>query len=685
MPLWLLAVALQAPVDSPYARAESLLTIGRLDEARSIAEGLVRAHPTDPRARLLLGRVHLAWPVIGRYRALQEFRAAARLASHEPEPLYRQAEVGFYLGSDEGERIARVALLRLFALTPEYEDAWDRFGRLYRDRDAWEAVERALARHGDDRAALLRRAEAAVMLAAYARADSLLARAARLAGPSVPVFLWRARAAFEAGRDAAGYGWYDSAMVHADRDATGAMWEAVWMIASPEEVRRHAATVPGRREAFFRRFWDRRDPNLVTPENERIAEHFRRLAAARRDYRLLHPLNLFHRSAGYRALAGFGALDLMGRDLFVTRCDSTAVPGGVRVRCRPGYALGPLDSAAASVPRAPAVETGDAETVFARAGLDARGLLFVRHGPPDRRLPRVFDPLRPLEIETVSGHDVEGWAYDTPDGPLSIALARGTGGFAGGGFGGDFVFFPVTGRQHRSVDRLLATDATALPAPLAARFWTAAFKAAGLGLTDTYYRTAPDTAAATLWFSDGSAAARARGPGLLTLTIPPGRYHLGVDVDSAGVVGRLRRDMIVPRFSLVELSLSSLVLARRATLGDRESMLWDMPADLTFPAGEPLAAYAEVYGLHPGTDGRVRYEVEYAFEPVAGFLERLFGADRPVVLRFTRDGPATAVVRERVVIDPGLVTPGRYRVMLAVTDLVRNVKSASAALEVTID
>jgi len=56
--LALLAVfALQ---DSTFARAESLLAHHDLTSARSVAEQQVRAHPNDPRAHLLLGRVWYA-------------------------------------------------------------------------------------------------------------------------------------------------------------------------------------------------------------------------------------------------------------------------------------------------------------------------------------------------------------------------------------------------------------------------------------------------------------------------------------------------------------------------------------------------------------------------------------------------------------------------------------------------
>ena len=54
------------------------------------------------------------------------------------------------------------------------------------------------------------------------------------------------------------------------------------------------------------------------------------------------------------------------------------------------------------------------------------------------------------------------------------------------------------------------------------------------------------------------------------------------------------------------------------------------------------------------------------------------------MFEFTREAPARGMRPERIVIEPGRVPPGRYRVTLAVTDLGPNVKSQTVALEITI-
>jgi hypothetical protein len=606
---------------------------------------------------LAVGRIQFARPVVGRYAALEAFRAAARLDPTNPEPLYWQMKVGFYLGSDEGDVLAREAILKILALDPDYQDVWARFERVYRNPKIWRRADRALAQHPDDPMAIERRAELAIALEEPRRADSLLA----LVLPSVPVYLARAEASFQGGHDSSGYAWYDSALTYADVDSTGAMWEAVWMIATPGEMRAQDATPPGERRRFFEHFWTTRDPNLLTPGNERIAEHFRRFAYARRYFRLLHPMNLYHRSPRYRAV-----VESFQRDFLQQLAQQDSEP-------YPGFEGDRLLAASRQVPDIPAGEA----TSFVLAGFDARGLIYIRHGPPDQLLRGIFDPLWPLGPRG-NPLDVEGWLYHTDQGTLSIGFRRGTGGMSGG----DFLFLPTNRRQAWSTKVALRTDQTALPAPLEARAWTAFFKSPELGLTDAYYKALGDSAAAALWDANEQPL-RASGSGLLLLSVPPGRYTLGLDVVSAGVLGRARRETSIPRFSQVDLGLSSLALAPAASPLDRDAALRAMPADLVYPADTPLAAYVEVYGLTADQSGRSQYRVRYEFAPVRSLPARLLSGARPVVFEFDRNAFASAAA-ERIVLEPGKVPPGRYRVTVVVTDLRRNVKSRSATIEVTV-
>jgi hypothetical protein len=252
------------------------------------------------------------------------------------------------------------------------------------------------------------------------------------------------------------------------------------------------------------------------------------------------------------------------------------------------------------------------------------------------------------------------------------------------GFKWEEYFWPVSEGLLHSAQHLMRTDRTALPAPLAASGNAAFFKGAPTGHTDLYFRVPGDTAALVLWNGEGGEVARAAGEGLLAVEVPAGGYRFGLDIDSGGVLGRARDSIVVPWFNPDELTLSSLVVAPGAAAASRAAVLRAMPADLGFAAGAPLAAYAEVYGLVADAMGRVRYRARYTFAPVRSLVGRALRGTDPVSFEFERVAPGDVLVTEQLLLAPGRVPPGRYRVTLAVTDVARNVKSETVAIVVTI-
>lgn len=664
----------------PYARAESLLAHHQLPAARAIAESLIAEDPRDEQAHLLLGRVWLTWPTTGRFKARREFRAAARLAPQDPRPLYLESTVGFTLGLNDGESIARRALLKLLAVAPDYRDAWDRFERVFQSPGIWRKADAALSKHPNNFAALEHRAELALRLEHPALADSFLGPVLAHAPRDVEALILRAEAAFVGRQDSAGHVWYDSALANAADDTTGAMWEAVWMIATPEEAARYESLPLSGHRAFFDSFWARRDPNLVTSTNERIAEHFRRLNYVRRAFPLRYPFSSFYYSQGRQALSARfvrGYLQQMAKHSCFGDDSVSAgfLPGG-RDAWLALHGLGPdpqsVDSAAGA-------------ELMRHAGFDARGLVWVRYGKPDARMGGTPDPTRPCDsrVPGSSALDVEGWLYNTDEGPLTIGFLRATGTHLGvSDPSGDFLFMPITRRQVESARRLLHTEHTSIPAPLSARLWAAFFKDRDSDSSDVYITAIPDTAAAILWDHNDSPVARAEGPGLLALRALPDSYWMGVDVDSAGVLGRMRRSLTIPAFGVGGLRLSSLVLGTDTTLSGRMPVLRTVPADLTYMVGQPVLAYAEVYGLTADSAGRNRYRVRYTFSQERGVVSRLLQGRDQISLEFTREAPARRLALEQVAIDTRPLTPGAYRVTLVVTDLVSGGSPESVVIKI---
>jgi len=647
------ALALTTASDTLYARAESLLATGALSQARRIAERLERQYPADPRALILLGRVHLAWPVIGRWKADSLFARALALDPDNLEAHYYAAQVGLALGGDDGEALARRHLEHVLARNPDYRDAWAQWRRLYRADPERRRAVAALERHAGSGWSDLWRAGLLVELRAWGPADSLLADLVRRLPVIASPRALQAQSFFEQGRDEDGEAAYAEAVALAANDPDTVLWRQVRSIATPNE---RAVWERGPRDpaAFFRLFWARRDPQLATPANERVGEHFRRTAQARRMFALQHPAARWHHSSAWRTLSG-DVGGLQGADLARIVTDARAQPCAARL---PGildlpYALGlgfgdrPL-------------RAGGEETPNLEDALDDRGRVYVRHGPPQERY---------------AFSDGETWCYDRPEGVLRVTFIRRT---AGWGAAGDMVFTPVMEGEVESAEYLTATDRPTMDADLRFTFWPASFRRReDVRLTELLLF--PDSLVATAVLLDpaGREVARDSATGrALHLTAPPGRYALLLDGDRARRRGRYRGTIELPDYATGSITVSSLLLAPGDVASDRDAMTAAAPAGLRLTHDRPLRVYAEVYGL-PATEGVMRYQAHYRFERIGGgFLG--IGDRRVTTIAFTRQSHATPRVPETIVVDPGRLPRGRYRLRLEIVDE-RHVTRASSA------
>ena len=609
--------------------------------ARRVAERLTWSRPDDTRALTILGRIWLAWPVFGRWKADSLFTRAGELDPDNPEPFYYLGLVGIALRGDDGEWVARRGLTRVLALDPLYRDTWSRWLTLYRGPEERREAAAALARHADTPAPDLWRSQLLIELDEHAEAEILLSGlAARAPHDPAPRALL-AQSLYETGRDTEAAPVYEAALSRSEADTGSVLWRQVRSAASPGEREKYGRTPPLGRAAFFHVFWAHRRPDLRAPLNGRIGEHFRRLREARRTYALQHPNSRFFHSPVSRAFPRFGK--------GVALCLRGAVGFGSRVALPPSAATTPANAD---------------ETMNLEDGLDDRGRIFVRYGAPDEQI--------------ACSVGSETWRYYLPEGVLQVSFARRTGPDSSG----DVLVTPSATGEWEAARWLLATDRPSGPTTLPFTYWSAVFRGADRWRTELLLIVDSVAAAAALTDAVGRDVVRDSATfGPLRLAAPPGRYLLALDVARGDSIGRVRGAITLPPFTGESLAVSSLLVTDRDASGRREAMVAAAPSRLRLAAGRPLRFYAEVYGL-ASRDGVSRYDAAYVFERLGGRGGlRLRGVSLPTSFAFQREQPERRVTIESLAIDPGRLPPGRYRLRLEVRDAVADARAASATLE----
>ena len=260
--LWLSPVpaVAQDTLSGPLAQVHALVAAGRTDEAIRAAERYTSDHPRDPRGFLALGDAWMKQMPAGRFRAARAYEEAQRLAPNDPEPPYRYAQAGLWLGGDDGEDMAKRGLERTLALSPTYRDAWDEWLTLFRNGGSRRHMADLLAPFASDHVIRGRIALLDIEEERYAEADAQLDTALATDSTEVGWLALRAQSAFEAGDTLGGWTFYRRALAHADRDSTDALWHQVVGIARSSEVREWSAGVPpARKRAWLEAFWARRN------------------------------------------------------------------------------------------------------------------------------------------------------------------------------------------------------------------------------------------------------------------------------------------------------------------------------------------------------------------------------------------------------------------------------------------
>jgi GWxTD domain-containing protein len=628
------------------------LSQGKLKEARGdfTRAGVDNNRLTRSLAHLGLGDIFRRMPNRN-WQAVQEYHLAIKVDSTCCEAYYALAQTGFALEWTEGYRLAGRTLAKLICLDPGYLDAYSLWREKIRDQPPDElkkvglCIEQYIADNPRKSHLWLDLARDRFALGevenALAALDRLKETAPKHKTPER--FLLRARCLLDVGDTLGFEKYYDKAIKTAEIEGGfRRLFLEVQPIFTPEEKESwYGLRRPKDVAVLFRKFWKRRDPDPISVHNERLVSHYLRLREAENHYYQRFPHSRFQTSRQYFQLLS---------------------PGSSSMEFDPELLW----------------------NVNPQLPLDQRGMVFIRHGPPDE--------LRKPDIDK-SDNPAEVWFY----GGTFFSFERVKG-------AGDFLFVPTPVYGAGNIKKALETESFNDPLPAFSqdyygacfhlpdgRLELACFQSAPAGIApsatgpeavlalydSTWVELALDRTNSTkvkinddsLWLAANSVRA---DPGscfyAVRMNIPG---HRAVDRKSIELINSREGNLDLSDIVLGSPPTTDRIIYRRGGIN-----ILPRPSR-TFRSGVIITVYLEVYGLKQNREGEYSF-----FEKVTvtqdktssgGFIKSLkfWGKKqhKSLGLAFERSPSETAgPVPEHFEIDTSNLVPGTYRLQIEVLD-----------------
>ena len=471
-----------------------------------------------------------------------------------------------------------------------------------------------------------------------------------------------------------------------------ALYEDIRPIAFPEEMAEVEATDGKRvvtdeekkrqREGFLRRFWAGRDPDLITPVNERLLEHYRRVTYSRQ-----------HFSAGKKPWDRRGeAYIRFGEPDYRTRSDAVRLYQGPEVKqvrdrmvediyggkaqapvIQPGRPVWPVGEASWESWVYTKVDGGVEVTFTDEAGVGNFGFAPLREAPvPVGRMNRFLYHLPQKRYERAAAVAADSYAPRADAPPLKFSY--------------DVADFRGTQQGRTTLEvtygfpRLMGRhfpeqDSTRLRVER---------HAALLNLeTGVVHRTQGEAV-----FEGTGDLTREEGviPDIARLEVPPGKYRLEVSARDrlSGRMGVYRLDVEVANYERGRLRLSGLELARQVGEGKegdrftRHGMRVSPLPTQALRSGQSVFIYYEVYNLRPDASGLTNHSVECSVWVGANkVLSKLLPG-------FVGRGPGAQDAERRAVeLDLKGLSPGKALLRVTVKDL-NSGEAVARALPITV-
>ncbi|MSS73449.1 MAG: tetratricopeptide repeat protein [Candidatus Latescibacteria bacterium] len=269
----------RAYIDLGYACLEA----GEVDRARKAFQKAIRLDRKQTEAYNGLGLVLMKLPR-GLYAAIDRFQEALKWNPRYVEARYHIAEARLKMEEYDARREAE----KVIALDPTFAPIYRLMGEWYEvqmedyeNATVW--YTRYLSLKSDDPEARMRLGRVYLKARNFEKITSLLMGYVQQHPDEIHVLPILAQACLEMKR-------LDWALTFFSRYLDGidpaerAFYEDIRPVAYPEERAEYEAVSGGQREAFLKRFWAHRDPNLLTEVNERLLEHYRRVWYARQNF-----------------------------------------------------------------------------------------------------------------------------------------------------------------------------------------------------------------------------------------------------------------------------------------------------------------------------------------------------------------------------------------------------------------
>ena len=667
-------------------QAEALLEQGDVRGAQRLYAQALRKDPNSIAALTGLGRAMMEIPA-GGGRALRYLSKAVRLAPDDPQTHYYKALAHIHMSeSDLGRDNASLGLReleRVLELNPSHTDAHFQKGRLLREvyRNAGGAIAafmlqlEANPEHSEARQHLL---EMQVLsgnwYGAVSAGEAILARDSE----ATEAYPYLAAAQWYLGRPTEALTTFERYFDVLDEEERSLYFDLGYVLTPREQADFEALDDEGRRH-YRDRYWEKRDPDPRTDENERLLEHYVRVAYSRIEFGPKKwpwdDRGMFYVRYGEPDLRiGWGrpyAEELVEDPIFAGRRRDFEEELGL-----PRNAVGDAEEVRAWAERSPE------RWVYIDRGIDLRFSDPVMGG----RFSVVGDRARMLvdrmeeKMPTISVEE-ERIARINP--LESVVTFRGSDGKTAIEYA--FALLPEEFGVFRSPTGVYAE------LDIGVRLYTPDWKpVVGASETDRRVETVPQI--------------RVRGIPLFVdatrLEADPGSYVLTIMLLDPGTGARatVEEAIEVPDYSGTELMVSDILPAAgirevgpgrsgRFIRGELEVL--PLPG-ASLPADQALFVYYEIYNLTKDEIGATDYQVRYAVYEVVeetGLTQRLFRGIRNLFRRgdalagLSSTVDVTGIrpdVPSHIELDMRLAPPGSYELQLVVTDRLTGATSSSA-------